>query len=148
MTRALRIDKLTLAVLESTLRLYREEEKACRVIPTLRMILLPFEKVQRKAKKFADRLKRLSDSRIKVRLIERSSRAGGGALPLLELPSLCIGVQVRGMSANALEKTMRENDPPIIGRIEEDLFIMDPRTIQEDELPLIETAFENMLKRA
>ena len=147
-TRALRIDKLTLAALESTLRLYRDEEKATRIIPTLRMIMLPLEEIQKRAQQLADALKKSGDARLHIQLIERSSKTGGGALPLMELPSLCVGIQIKGMSSNALEKTMRSNDPPIIGRIEDDLFVMDPRTIQKDELSIIETAFENLIQKA
>jgi L-seryl-tRNA(Ser) seleniumtransferase len=83
-----------------------------------------------------------------IRLIERYSKTGGGALPLMELPSLCIGIQIKGISPNALEKRMRSNDPPIIGRIEDDLFVMDPRTIQKDELSIIETAFADLTQKA
>ena len=147
-TRALRIDKLTLAALESTLRLYRDEEKASRIIPTLRMIMMPLEEIQRRARRLAAGLKKMGDSRMHIQLLERSSKTGGGALPLMELPSLCVGVQVNGISPNALEKMMRYNDPPIIARIEDDMIIMDPRTIQEDEFTMIETAFENITKEA
>ena len=147
-TRALRIDKLTLAALESTLRLYRDVDKAARIIPTLRMILLPLDEIQKRAQQLADALKKSGDARLHIQLIERSSKTGGGALPLMELPSLCVGIQIKGMSSNALEKTMRSNDPPIIGRIEDDLFVMDPRTIRKDELSIIETAFENLIQKA
>ena len=51
-------------------------------------------------------------------------------------------------ATNSLEKMMRSNDPPIIGRIEDDMFVMDPRTIQEDEYSTIETAFENRIMKA
>ena len=147
-TRALRIDKLTLAALESTLRLYRDEEKAVRIIPTLGMIMLPLEEIQKRAQQLADAIKKSGDTRLHIQLIERSSKTGGGALPLMELPSLCVGIQIKGISPNVLEKTMRSNDPPIIGRIEDDLFVMDPRTIQKDELSIIETAFENLTQKA
>jgi L-seryl-tRNA(Ser) seleniumtransferase len=147
-TRALRIDKLTLAALESTLRLYRDEKKAVGIIPTLGMIMLPLEEIQKRAQQLADALKKCGDARLHIQLIERSSKTGGGALPLMELPSLCVGIQIKGISPNVLEKTMRSNDPPIIGRIEDDLFVMDPRTIQKDELSIIETAFENLTRKA
>ena len=147
-TRALRIDKLTLAALESTLRLYRDEDKAARIIPTLRMIMLPLDEIQKRAQQLADALKKSGDARLHIQLIERSSKTGGGALPLMELPSLCVGIQIKGISPNALEKSMRSNDPPIIGRIEDDLFVMDPRTIQKDELSIIETAFKNLTPKA
>ena len=147
-TRALRIDKLTLAALEGTLRLYRDEEKACSIIPTLRMIMLPLPEIQSRARNLADRLTRIGDPRMHIQLLERASKTGGGALPLMELPTLCIGIQIDGLSANTLEKKMRNNDPPIIGRIEDDLFIMDPRTIQEDEYATITLAFENQIMKA
>jgi len=144
LTRALRIDKLTLAALESTLRLYRDEQKAVRIIPTLRMIMLPLQEIQKRARHLVEALRNMGDARMHIQLIERSSKTGGGALPLMELPSLCIGIQIKGISPNTLEKRMRNNNPPIIGRIENDLFLMDPRTIQEDELAVIETAFLNL----
>ena len=148
LTRALRIDKLTLAALESTLRLHRDEEKAARIIPTLRMIMLPLAEIQKRARQLADALKNMGDDRMHIQLMERFSKTGGGALPLMELPSLCVGIQIQGISPNTLEKQMRDNDPPIIGRIESDLFVMDPRTIQEDEFSIIETAFLNLIQKA
>lgn len=147
-TRALRIDKLTLAALESTLRLYRDEEKAIKEIPTLRMLTLPFAYIEEKAKQLARMLEELNDPRLCIRLLNVSSRAGGGALPIMDLPSKGIGCSVKGLSANATERFMREeNMPPVIGRIEEGLFIMDLRTIQEDELEIIKNAFDKMLKK-
>jgi L-seryl-tRNA(Ser) seleniumtransferase len=148
-TRALRIDKLTLAALESTLRLYRDEEKAVRTIPTLRMIMRPLEEIQKQAQQLAAALKKkCGDAHLHVQFLERSSKTGGGALPLMELPSLCVGIQIKGISPNTIEKTMRSNNPPIIGRIEDDLFVMDPRTIQKDEFPIIETALKNLTQKA
>ena len=75
-------------------------------------------------------------------------RQSGGSLPLLKLPSNGVGVNVQGISANAIEKQMRNNECPIIGRIEEDLFVMDLRTTLDDELYLIENAFKTMLTKA
>jgi L-seryl-tRNA(Ser) seleniumtransferase len=147
-TRALRIDKLTLAALESTLRLYRDEEKASRIIPTLRTIMLSLEEIQKRARCLVDGLTKISDPRMHIRLLERSSKTGGGALPLMELPSLCVAIQIKGISPNTLEKMMRSYDPPIIARIEDDWYVMDPRTIQEDEFATIETAFEDLIKKA
>ena len=145
LARALRIDKLTLAALESTLRLYRDEEKAVNMIPTLRMLTMNIDDIETRAANLVEELKNIGISRLDIELFRRSSRAGGGALPLLELPSRCLGIRVRGMSANALEKNMRANDPPIIGRIEDDAYIMDPRTLKDDDLPTIRKAFEKIL---
>ena len=146
-TRALRIDKLTLAALESTLRHYRNIDRGIDSIPTLRMITLPFGHTEARAKELAKLLENTGDSRMSVYLIDLFSRPGGGAFPLLKLPSKGVGVKVQGISANAVEKKMRSNEIPIIGRIEEDRFIMDLRTIQDDELPIIKKAFDNMLRK-
>jgi L-seryl-tRNA(Ser) seleniumtransferase len=147
LTRALRIDKLTLAALEYTLRLYRDEEKAVTLIPTLRMLTSSRDAIAEKASRLARALNSINDSRLEVSTIDRSSKAGGGALPLLELPSQCIRLKIQGLSTNKVEKNMRHNNPPIIGRIEEDHYILDMRTIQEDELSIIENAIANLLKR-
>jgi L-seryl-tRNA(Ser) seleniumtransferase len=145
LARALRIDKLTLAALESTLRLYRDEEKAVGMIPTLRMLTMNIGDIETRASNLVEELKNIAKSRLEINLIKRSSRVGGGALPLLELPSRCLSIRLPGMSANVLEKSMRENDPPIIGRIEDDAYIMDPRTLRDDDLPIIGMAFEKII---
>ncbi|MDJ0856327.1 MAG: L-seryl-tRNA(Sec) selenium transferase, partial [Desulfobacterales bacterium] len=75
------------------------------------------------------------------------ARAGGGSLPLLEIPSQCLMVQREGLSAQAIERFMRRELPPIIGRIENDVFILDLKTVQEDELAVIETAFRHLLEK-
>jgi len=147
-TRALRIDKLTLAALESTVRRYRNIDREIDSIPTLRMLTLPLAHIETKAKELAKKLENIGDARMSATLIDLSSRPGGGALPLLKLPSKGVGIKVQGISANTIEKQMRSNEIPIIGRIEEDLFIMDLRTILDDELSIIKNALDNMLKKA
>ena len=147
LTRALRIDKLTLAALESTLRLYRDEEKAVELIPTLRMLTISIAEIEKKAIRLAEQLSAIQDSRLELNLIHRSSKAGGGALPLLDLPSQCISIKIQGISTSNIEKKLRENEPHIIGRIEDDTYIMDMRTVQEDEISIIAAAFANLLER-
>ena len=144
----MRIDKLTLAALEATVSLYRDEAKAVRKIPTLRMLTMDINEIERKASKLMENLKKIDPSRLQINLIELSSKAGGGALPLLSLPSKCLQIRIDGLSANTLEINMRKNSPPIIGRIQDDAFIIDVRTLQDDDLPIIESAFEQVLKRA
>jgi len=146
--RALRIDKLTLAALESTLRLYRDESKAIDAIPTLRMLTLPLNILAVRAQRLAERLPPLDPTRLSVQLWDRASKAGGGSLPLLELPTKVLAIRIDGLSANAIEKALRHNTIPIIGRIEDDAFILDMRTVQEDESPLIVEAFRSLLERS
>jgi L-seryl-tRNA(Ser) seleniumtransferase len=144
-TRALRIDKLTLAALESTLRLYRDEAAAVNRIPTLRMLTMPEQIIQRKAERFMALFKELKNERLKVQVFDATSRAGGGSLPLLKLPSRCVGVKIQNVSANRIDRWMREYTPAIVGRIEDDFFMMDVRTIQEKEPEAITRAFEQLL---
>ncbi len=144
-TRALRIDKLTLAALESTLRLYRDEATALNRIPTLRMLTMPEQIILGKAERLMALLKNLKNERLEVRSFDATSRAGGGSLPLLKLPSRCVGVKIQNMSANRIDRWMREYSLAVIGRIEDDFFMMDVRTIQEEELAVVTTAFQNLL---
>jgi L-seryl-tRNA(Ser) seleniumtransferase len=144
-TRALRIDKLTLAALESTLRLYRDEEKAVQTIPTLRMMLQPIATLEQKARRLKKMLENAGHSCMTVTSLDLVSRPGGGSLPLLELPSKGLGISIDGLSANAIEKSLRLSSPPIIGRIEDDMYVMDTRTLQDDELEIIRSAFETLL---
>lgn len=147
LTRALRIDKLTLAGLESTLRLYRDEKQAMATIPTLRMLSLTPEAIEIKAEKLAASLMAIGDDRLDVQVLRRTSKAGGGSLPLLELPTRCVGIRVTSRSAHSIERVMRHNAPPIIGRIETDTYLMDLRTLQDDEAPLIEQAVRALLSK-
>ena len=147
LTRALRIDKLTLAALESTLRLYRDPEKAIQAIPTLRMLTLPMKEIQNRADRLCALLSDTVDLRLSLTQHALSSRAGGGSLPLLDIPTVCVGMQVAGLSTHAVESFFRHNTPPVIGRIEADVFLMDVRTLQDDELPWIQTAVVALLKR-
>ena len=144
-TRALRIDKLTLAALEATLRLYRDEEKAIAAIPSLRMITAPAEAVEKRARQLKSSLEAIDSERMHIDLVRQTAKAGGGSLPLLELPSWGLATTVDGFSANRIERFLRRFTPPIIARIKEDRVIVDPRTIQEDELVIIETAFRQLL---
>ena len=147
LARALRIDKMTLAALETVLRLYRDENKAVRLIPTLRMLTMDRDEIVKKAFDLAKSLKQIDEHRLVIDLIDLSSKAGGGSLPLLDLPSKGLRINITGLSANKLEKNMRKNAPPIIGRIEDDGFVIDPRTLLDDDLPIIRSAFEELLKR-
>lgn len=146
LTRALRIDKLTLAALESTLQLYRDIPKALAQVPTLRMLCSQPPEIEQRARYLADALAGLKDERLRTTLCDLPSRVGGGALPTIGLPSCCVGTAIQGLSANAIDKAFRAFDPPIIGRIENDLYIIDPRTVLEDEPELIVQAFERLLE--
>lgn len=146
LTRALRIDKLTLAATEATLRLYRDEPTAINRIPTLQMLTIKKQALEKQAEQIKHKLEKLKCSQLAIALYDLPSKAGGGSLPFLELPSCCVGLQIQGISANAIENALRNYDPPIIGRIENDIFLMDPRTIQIDEFDIIINAIGKLLE--
>jgi len=145
-TRALRIDKLTLAALEATLRLYRDKTTVLDRIPTLRMLTTPATVIETKAAMLLEHLQALNDERLEMQTFEAVSRAGGGSLPMLQLPSRCVGVKIAGVSANHIDSWLRAYHLPVIGRIEADFFMMDVRTVQEKELVDVAIAFGNLLK--
>ena len=148
LTRALRIDKLTLAALEMTLRDYRDRDKAVESIPTLKMITLPVARVLEQCEKLRAMLAALSDARLRVEIVDGVSRAGGGSFPLLDIPTKCLAVEVAGLSADKLEQTLRRSRPPVIGRIEKEAFLMDLRTVAADELAIIRDALLSVLNRS
>jgi L-seryl-tRNA(Ser) seleniumtransferase len=132
MTRAMRIDKLTLAGFEATLMEYVDEEKVVENIPTLRMLLQKPEEIKRRANKISRRLK----SEIKdadIRIMQDSSRAGGGALPEMDLPTYVVAIKSDQISVNELEEKLRKGDPPIITRIKGDSLIIDARTVMDKD---------------
>jgi len=144
LNRALRIDKLTLLALEHTLRLYRDEQIAIREIPTLRMICQPFEELRRKARRLVRNIGRIETDNFTVSTSGANSKVGGGALPLLELPTTVVCLRPKKMSAHDMEEWFRAYCPPIICRVEKDELILDVRTILDDELHVVARAIREM----
>ncbi len=93
LTRALRVDKMTLAVLEATLRLYRDERQALEKVPTLRMIALPLTTIEERAQHLASLIREVDPQhRLQVQVQQSSSQVGGGALPGQDLPTYAVAV--------------------------------------------------------
>ncbi len=140
LARALRIDKLTLAALESTLRLYRDKTRAIHEIPTLKMICEPHEMLVKKADQLINLLGDLKNRNFSHNLEDGISRVGGGALPLMELKTRLICLTPKNLSTVFMERYLRESDPPIIARVEKEKVILDVRTIQNNELEIVANA--------
>jgi L-seryl-tRNA(Ser) seleniumtransferase len=126
LARALRIDKLSLAALEGTLRLYRDPPSALREIPVLRMLVAGEAELQARAEAMAAELPG-------ARLIRASAKVGGGALPLLELEGPVCAVDPGEAGIDDLARRLRAGDPPVIGRAREGWLLLDPRTLTDDE---------------
>jgi L-seryl-tRNA(Ser) seleniumtransferase len=147
LNRALRIDKFTLAGLESTLKLYRDEELALKEIPTLRFIFTPLDALRRRAQRLCRWLKKhFTSEELTVAIKRDVSKVGGGALPGLALPTYVVSIRPKKMSVVQLEKRLRFTEPPLIGRIEEEMLYLDVRTIQDEEIKLIPEIIKRALK--
>ncbi len=145
LTRALRIDKLTLAALESTLLLYLDEKKAMEEIPTLRMISFDMKKLKRRGRRLLRRLSKKAQAQAQFILREDISEVGGGALPLQELPTVVLAIDPLSLSVNSLEERLRRGEPPVIARISKDELILDMRTIFDEEIPLLALCIEKAI---
>jgi len=147
LTRALRIDKLTLAALESTLLLYFDEKMAMEEVPTLRMLSLDMGKLKRRGKRLLKRLAGIENKRMTLALKEDVSQVGGGALPLQQLPTAVVAIKPLDLSVNSLEENLRKGDLPIISRISKEELLLDMRTIFDEEIPLLAAGIEKALEQ-
>ncbi len=134
LARAVRIDKLTLAALEATLRLYLDEGQAFSRIPVLRALAMPLQEIEQRARRLCDRIAALASGHLEVSVIDGTSEVGGGALPLESIPTRLVAVQAAHLTAPVLEGCLRRTDPPVMVRIKDGLVVLDPRTVLEDEL--------------
>jgi L-seryl-tRNA(Ser) seleniumtransferase len=135
--RALRPDKLTLAGLEATLRLYLDEPRAMAELPTLAMITRPLGEVERHARRLSRLLKRNFAGRLRVEIRESVARVGGGALPQEPLPSCALAVTLPPLAAHQLEARLRQASIPIIGRVEHETLLLDVRTLLPHDTPAL-----------
>ena len=130
LARAMRIDKLSLAGLEATLRLYRDPAAARREIPVLAMLTASEDELAHRAA----RLRELVGSE-RAELVRAGAKVGGGALPLLELEGPAVAL-VGGARPDEITRALREFDPPVIGRIHNGRVLLDPRTLDDGEVEI------------
>ena len=142
LARALRIDKMTLAALEVTLGHYRDADEATREIVTLRKLTMPADELERIAGNLQEQLLAVS---IHTEIVSISSQVGGGALPTQELPSYAVSIELPPFSPNRIEQGLRHGSPPIIGRIVKDRYLLDVRTLEEEEFPAIAQALASFV---
>ena len=132
LTRALRVDKLTICALEATLRMYLDEEEAVKNIPTLNMITMPMEELERKANLLYAEIEKLNLD-ADVHIEECLSQVGGGYMPLETMKSRGIAITPNNMNVSTLERKLRLSDSHIIARVYDNKYVLDVRTIFEDE---------------
>ncbi|MGB4503462.1 MAG: L-seryl-tRNA(Sec) selenium transferase [Syntrophaceticus sp.] len=126
--RALRVDKMTLAALEATLRVYLEED-AQKKIPVLQMLSISAAELEQNALKLKEMLAGILKDSCDILIKPGVSRAGGGSLPLADLPTTQVVLYPKNMSPTDLAERLRQGDPPVVVRLQEDGVIIDPRTL-------------------
>lgn len=140
LARALRLDKMTLAALEATLRLYLDPAEAMRQIPTLRMLSESAEVVEQRARQMLSIIaERVGEDDAYLQIVPEVARAGGGSLPMCDIETYAVEVGfIRGNAQSCEEFLIRERPVPIIGRIRQDALLLDARTvIDESEMKTI-----------
>ena len=143
LTRALRVDKMTLAALEATLKLYLDEKEALEHIPTLHMISLSKERLLGKADVFKTRL---CDLDFKITIAEDKAEVGGGSYPASYLESVVVKLEHSRLSATDIERRLLEVEIPIITRIKDNELIFDMRTLRTREFDLVKQALIEVVK--
>lgn len=156
LNRALRIDKMTLAALEATLRLYLDPELARGRVPTLAMMTRPLSSLRAQAARLAGLLKKrlpaCLDGRLGVSVRPGASRVGGGAFPEADLPTALVALTPLGraglnpgLSVDGLRQALLSTDPPLVARVEDGALCLDPRTLDAAEHPLVLGALRQAL---
>jgi len=134
--RALRVDKMTYAAMEATLRLY-ERGAAVIEVPVIRAIAASYAGIADRAALLSESIARLTDGNLTIALEDGASVIGGGSAPEVKLPSVLVSLKAAGMSAASLEERLRGFRIPIITRTERDRVMIDLRTVSIEEEAII-----------
>lgn len=145
LNRALRIDKMTLAALEATLRLYLDPELARRTVPTLAMITAGLDELKVRAGRLRRRLSRELAGLAEVQVRPGFSRVGGGSFPEQDLPTRLVAVSPLSVDVEALRQGLLAQDIPVVGRVEDGAFCLDPRTLMDGEFAQVAAAVRAVL---
>lgn len=141
--RAVRVDKLTLAALEATLKLYRAPERAVAGIPALAMLGAPVEALARRAERLCAALAAVPGLRAEVG--EAVGFAGGGALPEAAIPTRIVALEAAPVDAAELARRLHRHRPAVVGRIKDGRLLFDLRTVTEGEVAEIAAACRAVL---
>jgi L-seryl-tRNA(Ser) seleniumtransferase len=130
--RALRPDKITLAALEATLRIYLFGNPL-QEIPVLYMLTASLAELERRALRLAAAVREMAGERLDVEVRQDVSVVGGGAMPLTDLPTFVVAVRPKELSVSEWAFGLRTGNPSLVGRLQEDWLLLDLRTIAESE---------------
>jgi L-seryl-tRNA(Ser) seleniumtransferase len=137
LARVVRVDKMTLAALEGTLIDYARGEQGVQNIPTIRDLLITLNELDARSKKFVTNLLQGTEH-FQAKIFPDTSQVGGGTMPDVGLPTMVISLKHLTLTAEQVGRKLRtESKPAIIGRIQKDEFIIDLRTVTEEEEKLL-----------
>lgn len=134
MKRALRLDKVRLAMLEATLKLYRDPDRLAERLPTLRLLSRPFQEIETQAKRLRLVVAKSLGSDFSIEVVSCASQIGSGALPLETLSSagLAISCAGGGGALNQLASALRRLPRPVIGHIADQRLVLDLRCLDDE----------------
>lgn len=141
--RALRVDKLKLTAMEATLKLYLDRERLMREHPTLRMISMGADEIERRALDLAAKLKTIAGLQVEVRA--DSSEVGGGSVPAQQLPTKVVAVKPSSLSLDELASRLRAGTPCVFARVQHERVLFDVRTLQDGEIDELAAAIKAVL---
>jgi L-seryl-tRNA(Ser) seleniumtransferase len=134
--RALRVDKMTLAALDATLRLYRNPQQALQQIPLLAMVSTSIENLHNRADRLAPQMAAATVIET-AEPVEDTAQLGGGSVPAQDIPTWCVALTPHGISVDELAKFLRTGMPPVVGRVSRDRLLLDLRTVLPEQDSLL-----------
>lgn len=140
LARAVRIDKLSLAALAATLQIYLDPERAVREVPALAMLGAREDELHQRAQRLRSAIGPGAE------IVETTSKAGGGALPLVDLEGPAVALPAEE-EPDRLAAELRHGDPPVIARINDGRLLLDPRTLTDEEADEVAVAVRAILGR-
>ncbi len=133
LARVVRVDKMTLAALESTFREYLNLERAKETLPVLSMITMSMDEMRNKAVLLAERVRRGTDA-FEIEVVKSEGQIGGGSTPNQFLQSYAVCITGKNSSPDRIERDLRACQEPVIVRINQDRVLIDMRTVARDEI--------------
>jgi L-seryl-tRNA(Ser) seleniumtransferase len=147
LARALRVDKITLAALAATLRLYRDPERAKQSIPLLSLLCTSLENLRNRAERLAPQLAAIAGI-AHAEVISEKTFLGGGSVPTQQIPTVCVALTPVGRSVDDLAGALRTGKPSVFGRIQRDRLLLDLRSVLPSQDRLLVEAVTRLAEKS
>lgn len=148
LTRAVRINKFTVAALEATLREYLDEDNVLKNVPTLRMLTEPAQDILARAERLLNKLQEQITVNCQLEIIEGFSQVGGGSMPTAELPTYLMACVPTHLTVGELAARLRLGEPSVLGRVQDEKYLIDLRTVQPDEIDQLAEVMAGLINSA